>query len=57
MDYDISTLDLSFQDYEFLNSVTPEKVWTKTTNIYTELGIKTLSGLVQISSQVFSLII
>ncbi|EFV35426.1 hypothetical protein HMPREF0432_00731 [Gemella morbillorum M424] len=57
MDYDMSTLDLSFQDYEFLNSVNPEKVWTKTTNICTELGIKTLSGLVQISSQVFSLII
>ena len=57
MDYDMSTLDLSFQDYEFLNSVNPEKVWTKTTNICTELGIKTLNGLVQISSQVFSLII
>lgn len=57
MDGDISVLDLSFQGHEFLHSIRTDKVWFKTKDICKELGIKTLNGIIQISSQIISQII
>lgn len=57
MDGNISVLDLSFQGHEFLHSIRTDKVWFKTKDICKELGIKTLHGILQISSQIISQII
>lgn len=57
MDGDISVSDLSFQVHEFLHSIRTDKVWSKTKDICKELGIKTLNGILQISSQIISQII
>ena len=57
MDGDISVSDLSFQGHEFLHSIRTDKVWSKTKDICKELGIKTLNGILQISSQIISQII
>ena len=57
MDGNISVLDLSFHGHESLHSIRTDKVWFKTKDICKELGIKTLNGILQISSQIISQII
>lgn len=57
MDGDISVTDLSFQGHDFLNAIRTDKIWSSTKNICKELGVKTLNGLIQISSQVIAQVI
>lgn len=44
--------DITFYGHEFLNTVRPKTVWENTKDISVKLGVKSISALSQIASQI-----
>ena len=44
--------DITFYGHEFLNTVRPKTVWENTKDVSVKLGVKSISALSQIASQI-----
>ena len=49
--------DITFYGHEFLNTVRPKTVWENTREISGKLGVKSISSLSQIASQIVTQLI
>lgn len=54
---DATIFDITFYGHEFLNTVRPKTVWENTKDVSSKLGVKTISSLTQIATQIVTQLI